>query len=556
MPQTRDFRDREYIYFIILITVALLVLVANSIWYLSSERSKELKHTRQFSQVQAQLLAEHTAAILRQIELGLRSYSPAAVDPCNALRRAVLDLPGVETTLLVASDGATRCLLGSALPDSTLLDDLLRLHGEDMVGFNVGLTSRPEVCLFVSVRLDGHDGSFDGLIMAILSREFFTERYREYGTIDADLIALYEPDGRVLARWPDTGRESDSILVEPLFADAPEDALRSGGLYSWETAKSLATVYQLPGFPYRIVVAHSVSTVLDNWRYQLYVVGGVLFLVSLLGTIAAVSIRSNLIRQGMMERELHESIAREQEARLSRLEGLRVIAGGLSHDINNGMMVVLGNTELLALAALPAESRTAVTQIQDAARKAAALSERMQAVAAISMIYPAHIELAAFVCGLEAMFRSHINGASVELVVTDGGAALPVNADPTSIETALMNLVENASDALADRKGSITVRTGKVSIRGAVDGYISDDLIPGEYASILVADTGPGIDEAIAQKVFDPFFSTRFLGRGLGLPAVVGIMRQHNGAVALKTDPNTGTAVTLYLPLLSEELFE
>jgi CheY-like chemotaxis protein len=126
-----------------------------------------------------------------------------------------------------------------------------------------------------------------------------------------------------------------------------------------------------------------------------------------------------------------------------------------------------------------------------------------------------------------------------------------VEGDPTQLRQVIMNLVTNASESLHDHPGRVAVRTGLVHTDAAylARAFGAGDLAEGDYVLLEVSDTGEGMDEEIRKRIFEPYFSTKFAGRGLGLAAVVGIVRGHGGGIALATEPEEGTTFRILLPL-------
>jgi signal transduction histidine kinase len=114
-----------------------------------------------------------------------------------------------------------------------------------------------------------------------------------------------------------------------------------------------------------------------------------------------------------------------------------------------------------------------------------------------------------------------------------------------------MNLIVNASDALEDNPGEISIKTGTIvnPSESIENSYLGESLPDGEYVYVTISDSGIGMDEKTCQRIFDPFFSTKVTGRGLGLAAVMGIIRSHNGSITLKSTPDEGTAFTFFLPV-------
>src|SRR5208337_153343 len=127
-----------------------------------------------------------------------------------------------------------------------------------------------------------------------------------------------------------------------------------------------------------------------------------------------------------------------------------------------------------------------------------------------------------------------------------------VLADATQLRQVVMNLITNASEAIGELSGSVTLSTGVMDcdvayLKGAVD-YSNNAVGPGQYVYLEVSDTGCGMDAETVPRIFDPFFTTKFMGRGLGLAAVMGIVRGHKGAIRISSEPGKGTTFRVLFP--------
>lgn len=254
-------------------------------------------------------------------------------------------------------------------------------------------------------------------------------------------------------------------------------------------------------------------------------------------------------------RERDEEARRALEAKVQhaqKLESLGVLAGGIAHDFNNLLTAVLGNAGL-ALGSLSdgSPARERVKQIELAARRAAELTEQMLAYSGRGSLEMSALDVNSVVQELAELLTTVIS-KKAQMTVECGRGIGSVEADASQIRQIFMNLITNASDSLEGEAGGIRVQTGVVSEipEGLVHSWVPDD---GLFVVVEVADTGCGMDEATREQVFDPFFTTKFTGRGLGMAAVVGIVRQHRGAIELDSEPGRGTAVRVYLPRISEE---
>jgi PAS domain S-box-containing protein len=228
-----------------------------------------------------------------------------------------------------------------------------------------------------------------------------------------------------------------------------------------------------------------------------------------------------------------------------RLESLGVLASGIAHDFNNLLAVVLGHAELL-LAELGEDSEQAesLQQIATAARRGSSLTQQILAYADQGRLANEPIDLNALIRELaELVARTLPGSAPVSYSLANG---LPlVGGDAVQLQQLLMNLLTNAAEAIGEGEGQISVATELTTLAGG-----EGELQPGRYVRLQIADTGPGMDEATLRRIFQPFFTTRFLGRGLGLAVAQGIVRGHRGGIQVQSAPGAGTKVTILLPVM------
>ena len=233
-----------------------------------------------------------------------------------------------------------------------------------------------------------------------------------------------------------------------------------------------------------------------------------------------------------------------------KLESLGVLAGGIAHDFNNLLVSVLGNASL-ALGELPPDApvRPRLERIETAARRGAELTRQMLAYAGRGGLSPERVQVNELLAEMQDLLA-----VSMSKTVTMHYQPAPdlpaVEADPTQIRQVLMNLLVNASEAVGEADGTVTLRTAVVDLDAAALQAVraSPGATPGPHVLVEVTDTGCGMDAATADKIFDPFFSTKFTGRGLGLATVIGIVRRHRGALAVTTAPGRGTTFRVFLP--------
>jgi PAS domain S-box-containing protein len=242
-----------------------------------------------------------------------------------------------------------------------------------------------------------------------------------------------------------------------------------------------------------------------------------------------------------LERKLQES---------QKLESLGVLAGGIAHDFNNLLTGVLGNASLARMD-LPADSpvQPYLEQIEVAAARAADLCKQMLAYSGKGRFVVHRLDLNALIVDTTRLLQVSISKRAVmKFQLADG---LPViMGDATQLRQVIMNLVINASEAISDKSGFVAVTTAltradRSYLAGA---YFARDLPEGDYVSLEISDNGGGMTPDVLAKIFDPFFTTKFTGRGLGLAAVLGIVRGHKGALKVFSEPGWGTTFKILLP--------
>ena len=233
-----------------------------------------------------------------------------------------------------------------------------------------------------------------------------------------------------------------------------------------------------------------------------------------------------------------------------KLESLGVLAGGIAHDFNNLLTGILGHASLAEMKLPPGSAvLDDVRQIEASSLRAAELCRQMLAYSGRGRFVVGPLSLSDLVHSTVPLLRLSISKQAV--LRLNLAPDLPsVQADATQLRQILMNLVINASDAIGARPGTISVTTARgpadqALLRGAV---FTASLPDGDYVQLEVADTGCGMDAETRARIFDPFFSTKFTGRGLGLAAVLGIVRGHQGALFVESSPGQGSTFRLLLP--------
>ncbi len=229
-----------------------------------------------------------------------------------------------------------------------------------------------------------------------------------------------------------------------------------------------------------------------------------------------------------------------------KLESLGLMAGGMAHDFNNALMVIQGNAELALQDTLEdAASYDSIREIQYGAQRAAGLAGQLLAYSGRGRVVSKPVSLSDLLIEIEPMLRiSASREVRFELNLPRN---LPtMHGDPTQLRQIAMNLVANAAEAIGDTDGSLSIRTG------LVDGEEQAD----QHVFLEVADTGCGMDTEVVQRIFDPFFTTKFTGRGLGMAAVMGIVRDHHGTIDIQSKPGVGTTIRILFPTANGDVDE
>jgi two-component system cell cycle sensor histidine kinase/response regulator CckA len=233
----------------------------------------------------------------------------------------------------------------------------------------------------------------------------------------------------------------------------------------------------------------------------------------------------------------------------AKLESIGLLAGGVAHEFNNLLTVIIGYNELVgARLDEGSDARQEINEAVNAAKKAATLTKQLLAFASRQDVQARDIELNDVVTDTENLLHSLI-GEDIELVHNTSQVQLPVHIDPGQFEQVMINLVVNARDAMPSG-GRLTIETGHVVLdEQAV--ATRPDVEPGEYAVMAVMDTGVGIPPEHLDHIFEPFFTTKGPGKGtgLGLATCYGIVRQARGHIEVHSEPGQGTSFKIYLPL-------
>jgi PAS domain S-box-containing protein len=245
-----------------------------------------------------------------------------------------------------------------------------------------------------------------------------------------------------------------------------------------------------------------------------------------------------------MERHLQQA---------QKFESIGVLAGGIAHDFNNLLMAMLGNLDLAQAQLGPdAPARANLDHAVHAAMRAADLTRQMLAYAGKGQCKMVPVNVNALIEANNHMLRAAV-AKSLEFRIQLAASVPPVQADPGQVQQVIMNLITNASEAIGEQPGVVALASGcdQYDAVALQRSCLEEKPEPGAFVWFEVADNGCGMDDATLERLFDPFFTTKFTGRGLGMPAVMGIVRAHHGAIFVDSNVGVGTTVRVLLPALA-----
>jgi len=259
------------------------------------------------------------------------------------------------------------------------------------------------------------------------------------------------------------------------------------------------------------------------------------------------------VSNDVTDRKRAEQAKLEMERQLlhaQKMDSLGALAGGIAHDFNNLLAVIMSNIEL-AILDIPTTSRVqdCLTNALLAGKRAAELTRQMLAYSGRGRFVTGEVELSKLVRDLADLLKVSIS-KSVRLELNLASDLPLIHADTAQVQQVLINLVTNASEAVGDKPGVLTVTT---SVRDCDASYLAETRTShkpaaGRYVVLEVSDTGCGMDDSVRAKLFDPFFTTKFVGRGLGMSAVLGIVQGHRGAIMVSSKPKKGASISVLFP--------
>ncbi len=242
-----------------------------------------------------------------------------------------------------------------------------------------------------------------------------------------------------------------------------------------------------------------------------------------------------------------------QFSQAQKLESLGMLAGGIAHDFNNMLTSILGYASLAMKKLSPdSEVRKDLYMVMSGARQAVDLTSQMLIYAGKGAVESEAVDISEVVSNMDNLVQSVV--PSKIRVVQRLGRDLPsLRGDRAQLGQAVMNLIANAVDAMEDGGGTIEISTGLGEIDDSIlrSSFFAEDREPGAYLYLRVSDSGIGMSNEQIDRIFDPFYSEKHSGKGLGLASLSGIVRQHKGFIQVQSAPGEGTEFTVFFPLVA-----
>ncbi|MBX7255190.1 MAG: response regulator [Candidatus Hydrogenedentes bacterium] len=348
---------------------------------------------------------------------------------------------------------------------------------------------------------------------------------------------LHGKNVRTTLVWAERQFYQHNCLIISSLSELPPEAAAERALFEAQSIKSLLNVPITVGR--KLIGLLGFETVYDErvWTED------TLAMASLMGQ----ALGNAVVRKRAEEerRSLEEQIWHAQ-----KLESLGVLAGGIAHDFNNLLMAILGNASLARLhVSGDSPALECIEHIEKASQHAAELTNQMLAYAGKGALSIGLVSMSKLASEMISLLETSVSKKARIDLNLDPDTPL-IKGDTGQLRQVVMNLVTNASDAVGDSGGTIHLSTGMVYVDESMlsEMVMAEGFQCGECVFLEVNDTGCGMDEETKRRVFDPFFSTKFTGRGLGLAAVLGIVRGHHGAIHLESSPGKGTTFLVYFP--------
>ncbi len=515
-----------------------------------------LLHAETLSPVAVHLPTTHVRDEAIVAQLREHIWAPHLLDEHPAAKRVLetgepLLVPHLDVEQMRSSASPEVVHAYETIGIHSLLLVALRVRGEP-IGLLALVRFAPGSAPFSTADRDLAQGLADHAALAIAnSRAYAAERHARASTEKAH-VALRESEARYRLMFDASPIPKWLYDIETLrFLEVNNAALRQYGYTRPEfLSLTLKDIRPPEDVPALLEAVHSprVSTSAGVWRHRKK--SGEIIQAEV--TIHDLTFGGRACRLAVAK-DVTERLRLEAQLRQSqKMEAVGLLAGGVAHDFNNVLFVILSYTDALLTDLPPREPmRRELDEIRKAAQRAADLTKQLLVFSRQQVLAPTVLDLNEVLVGVDNMLQ-RIVGADIDLVFLAGTSIGRVVADRSCIEQVIVNLVVNARDAMPTG-GKLTMETANVVLDEAyVHGHVGSK--PGAHVMLAITDTGIGMDDATTSRIFEPFFTTKPSGKGtgLGLSTVLGIAQQSGGSVWVYSELGKGTTFKVYLPCIDE----
>ena len=535
---------------------AMALVLAGVTGYLYLERARTLDEGRAAAGRMAHVLEEQAARAFHGVDLTLLGIADAiAVAPRlaannpafeEALRRRLTHLPFVRGLFVIGPDGFVTQETNQPQSPRVSLGDrgYFRVHAENPEAglyISAPLMSRVVGRWFISAsrRINGPTGRFAGVATAAVEPAYFERLYQQLHLGEGDAIALFKTDGTLLFRSPypegAIGKSfADLEVVRRVLPGQSVGTFRARSPF--DGVRRIVSYRVVEGLPLVVAVGLAERPLLAGWRR--------LAITALTGTVVAIAFATTvsllLMRQARQRRELQE-----RRAHARGLEDLGRMTGGIAHDFNNILNVVATNLETIrrraATERLPVSTDPAMRAVEQGTK----LVSQLLAFARRQELTVRALDTNQVVQALMPVL-TQATGPRVVIRTDQADGVWPCLADEAQLNSAILNLVVNARDAMSDGQGVIRITTRNFPLGRQPS---MPALTPGDYVRVTVTDNGSGMPASVLRRATEPLYTTKGegMGAGLGLSQAYGFARQVGGDLVIESTVGVGTSVHLVL---------
>jgi two-component system, NtrC family, sensor kinase len=558
----------------LIVPVLLFTLFA---WYnyraAFANAEKELQRASQLAGEHATRILEAQNQVAERVADLVRGMSDDAIKSeqlslHKSVARIIGQLPDVSSVMIINRAGHP--LLSSSLfpvpvrldfSHDDYFDSAVRGYDGTFIGkMQLGAVSRKPF-LPMAHTLKDLDGKSTGVIVVGVQPEVFQRFYStmlgDEGSQERDVALLTRSGGNVILRYPPFDPALPPVSLGKNFNEATKEH-PDHGIYNSPSVPGAGdhdrvfAYERVPHYPLYVVTGRSRVSIVDGWAWFMasHLIFGIpatlmLFLITLIALRRTQQKESALAQAEaeMRRREMAEAALLQRQ----RLDAIGQMTGGIAHDFNNLLMVIMGNLERLERRTDDAAIRRLASNALLGAKRGTEIIQKLLAFSRKELVHPELVDTNQRLREFKPLIDEAAGGVLVELVLDARSAVARL--DQGQFEAAILNLVTNARDAMAD-EGRIVITTSDVASAAADLG----DLPPGDYVRITVSDTGPGMDADTVARAFEPFFTTKEAGKGtgLGLSQVYGFAKRAGGIARILPLPGEGATIELLLPKCNE----